>query len=541
VKRQGIMPTGGRGGGTHLTMRPGYCDTTSAGFRASCETDDKGNFPMPSPKPSTWSELKRHCAAECMKCERCNFLSMSHDWLDCSWFATCPETLLKKVAGFHTTQMRDVEGGATQSPPPSLLLPPGAPSWCTLAHEARRPVIVGVLGNSFAWGAHMPGVALQDRRAAAWPARLHHVLRERIGPSVHVINAAVRASAASFAHLCWDEIWGDAWSWFGHPRAPRLDLAIVDYTLTSTVDELEELHDFLSWQGVPQYALLYCGLKDKSRLRREGMSYEVRRARLGDACKAKHADYLHVLASRHVPYRLIGPGLLRRSGSKGVRTADDALATTLKSIDGSELNAFGHQTLAADVASALSDRCGQLVPSRPKQGRTPQLCRFGFHVEEFVVPGSNRGFERHDPGSGRTPGLLARSVGASVAIGFRSPTLREGYVSVGYEQGWRNRGIAGLLTCRAPCTCAPQLLNLSHGNAKTTLNVLSTPVWVRAPCVVEVRVIAPAGDGVAPAGRLFLTSATMASVAPSADTDLQLEISDVAARGFHANASTRRD
>ena len=70
-------------------------------------------------------------------------------------------------------------------------------------------------------------------------------------PIMRFLNAAVRASSADFAALCYDEIWPDR-------RRPHLDLAIVDYTFTSTAPQLTVLVDRLQSLGIPTLALLQC-------------------------------------------------------------------------------------------------------------------------------------------------------------------------------------------------------------------------------------------------------------------------------------------
>ena len=94
--------------------------------------------------------------------------------------------------------------------------------------QASRPVFVGVLGDSLAFGGHVGPRGRAKVQDVAWPSRLHGELRANFGSNIHVVNGAARASFADFAALCWDELWGNPWLWGGRPRPPRLDLAIVD-------------------------------------------------------------------------------------------------------------------------------------------------------------------------------------------------------------------------------------------------------------------------------------------------------------------------
>jgi len=298
---------------------------------------------------------------------------------------------------------------------------------------------------------------------------------------------------------------------------------IVDYTLTSDRDELEALHDFLSGQGVPTLALVYC----KTSAAGGGRAAVPPRS----VCREQHAEYVAWLDAHRVPFLLVGPGTVRgarfappaRHGGGNARDVASAAA-----YNGSSMTAVGHRLLASAVAGALLLHCRQLVPARPGQGRPEQLCRLGRHMDELLVPGRGGGFARHDPGYGRTPGLLANAVGASVVLQLRGGPLRAGYVSVGYERGWRNQGIDGLLACQRGCSCTPQLLNTSN-ERRETVNVLSSPTYVEAPCTLAVSVISTRPHAT---GRVFLTSAILSSSSRQT-SGLQLEIADVAARGYH--------
>jgi hypothetical protein len=116
---------------------------------------------------------------------------------------------------------------------------------CRASSQAN--LTIGVLGNSITFGA---GV----RPDEAWPAQFEAQLRRRLGPRVRVLNGAVRASSADFAALCWDEVWRRA----GAGTEPRLDLAIVDYTYTSSHTQIQALVRKLHALRMPVLALLYC-------------------------------------------------------------------------------------------------------------------------------------------------------------------------------------------------------------------------------------------------------------------------------------------
>lgn len=129
------------------------------------------------------------------------------------------------------------------------------PERCPLRQD--RPVLVGVLGHSVAFGGHHGAGTGMRAREAAWPAKLQEALRTALGSNIFVLNGAARASTADFAALCWDEIWGPSYSWRGLARPPRLDLAIVDYA-PSAATQQAALLDRLGSLQVASTALVYC-------------------------------------------------------------------------------------------------------------------------------------------------------------------------------------------------------------------------------------------------------------------------------------------
>ena len=70
----------------------GTCDTTSIG--GSCTRDDKGAWGLLRRDPQ---QMLRSCLQRCRRCENCNYVSVSVQEEDCSWFRDCgswePEAL----------------------------------------------------------------------------------------------------------------------------------------------------------------------------------------------------------------------------------------------------------------------------------------------------------------------------------------------------------------------------------------------------------------------------------------------------------------
>ena len=121
-----------------------------------------------------------------------------------------------------------------------------AETGCDLLRPLRTGsrAVIGVLGNSVAWGA----LVGPDK---AWPVLLNRSLRATFGDRVIVYNGAIRASAPDFAGLCWDEIW--------HSRkAPTLDVAVVDYSVTGSEEMLGALLDRIESRAIPVVGLASC-------------------------------------------------------------------------------------------------------------------------------------------------------------------------------------------------------------------------------------------------------------------------------------------
>ena len=114
---------------------------------------------------------------------------------------------------------------------------------CGLFRPGSQAVI-GVLGNSVAWGTGVP-------TGSSWPSLLNRSLRARFGPGITVVNGAVRASTPDFASLCWAEIWGSR-------RAPRLDVAVVDYSASGGASQLRALQDRIASRSIPSVGVAYC-------------------------------------------------------------------------------------------------------------------------------------------------------------------------------------------------------------------------------------------------------------------------------------------
>lgn len=99
--------------------RSGYCGEAEAG--SSCDVDDKGSWTLTEAEASSWPSAVGRCTTRCAGCKRCQHLSISLQWKDCTWWhGEC--SLQSKVPGFRTAAAGC--GGTLLRPP---LAPPPSP------------------------------------------------------------------------------------------------------------------------------------------------------------------------------------------------------------------------------------------------------------------------------------------------------------------------------------------------------------------------------------------------------------------------------
>ena len=91
---------------TH-SLVDGYCDTTGFNNAGACENDDKGSFAVSFSHATTWASAAATCAALCLKCTRCRFVSLSTHWNDCSWFNKCDlNNLHRDIQGHRSMRVK---------------------------------------------------------------------------------------------------------------------------------------------------------------------------------------------------------------------------------------------------------------------------------------------------------------------------------------------------------------------------------------------------------------------------------------------------
>ena len=74
---------------------PGYCNITVANLESSCAFGDRGVLGLSQAAASSgWKLAAAECLAKCSACPRCAHVSMSVQYIDCSWYAECDEESL---------------------------------------------------------------------------------------------------------------------------------------------------------------------------------------------------------------------------------------------------------------------------------------------------------------------------------------------------------------------------------------------------------------------------------------------------------------
>ena len=86
----------------------GYYGVTKIEPTMNCQVDDKGAFPLRAIEDMTWDTAQASCRRMCVACARCNYISVSLRFRDCSWFHACDILQLQnEVEGFKTEAVRN--------------------------------------------------------------------------------------------------------------------------------------------------------------------------------------------------------------------------------------------------------------------------------------------------------------------------------------------------------------------------------------------------------------------------------------------------
>lgn len=75
-----------------LSSQDGHCGITSGGG-GHCGSGEQGSWQLSkllAGAPATWPAAVAACLRRCSRCDRCNHVSISLGYKDCSWYASCP-------------------------------------------------------------------------------------------------------------------------------------------------------------------------------------------------------------------------------------------------------------------------------------------------------------------------------------------------------------------------------------------------------------------------------------------------------------------
>lgn len=381
---------------------------------------------------------------------------------------------------------------------------------CKILHERSNgaPLFIGTLGTSLTYGSD-----LANRTAQSWPYVLERLLRTHGVPHARVLNAAMRASSADFAALCFDEVWQVAGETGGHSGgAPPLVLAVIEYNWSSHPAQIAALLDVLHRRAIPAIAVLYYHPVNLRRLRIRG----DRTPDLGAETVGRHAAFAELFSAYGVPY--VNTSVInRRVGWR---------AMLANSLSVAHLTSLGHALLAREVAMLLGERCDQLTaqlsPPQPalkqltfavaplsqaplsrsastsirgasrgmRQDSTSVgsgLCKIGRSLRSIAI--HLDGFEAHEPADGRTAGMIAQRSGASITFGIHPTSLFEhgagGFLSLAAERTWRSSARA-VVSCHGVCVCASVRYS-AHTEKRYSYTQRTSPVWLALSAKADAR------------------------------------------------------
>jgi hypothetical protein len=270
-----------------------------------------------------------------------------------------------------------------------------------------RPITLGALGTSLTWGADLP-----DQQRQAWPSVLQSMLRKRARrDDVFVFSGALRASSADFAALCFDELWGPSWSDArGVARAPRLDLAIVEYNWSSSAAQVAALVDALHARGIAVVGVLYyhpVNIHRLGKVKNDDTPWKNANS------VGKHHTFVKVFHDRGVPF--VNTSVLNEQ--YGWRAM---LNTTKGIMSAAHLSPIGHVGIARLLTDLLLDTAAPgnagcveafSLPRKPAVARGPAL-RGSRHRSSSSRNGGDGSNSGDGSGSGGGQAAARRQVDA---------------------------------------------------------------------------------------------------------------------------------
>ena len=113
---------------------PGSCGVTELEGDSDCAEGERGAWCV-GEAINTTEALAAACVARCQQCARCNYVSYSLRWRDCSWFFRCPR-LLHRVRGFSSERATPLAPGTTSNAVVATAVAVAAPATTAAAPPA---------------------------------------------------------------------------------------------------------------------------------------------------------------------------------------------------------------------------------------------------------------------------------------------------------------------------------------------------------------------------------------------------------------------
>lgn len=144
-------------------LHKGYCNATAASAYGACDRGHSGSWGLTPADASDWATAESICRWRCLRCRRCNYISISLRWQDCSWFHRCDVSALhSEVPGHRTMEVREPAQSEPEAPPAdeSMLPLPRAPDAAD-ACDQRPPQQPSEAGGhvELRWGTERPARA----------------------------------------------------------------------------------------------------------------------------------------------------------------------------------------------------------------------------------------------------------------------------------------------------------------------------------------------------------------------------------------------
>ena len=128
------------------SARPGYCNITLSDQFGSCEFGDRGAFGLPAAAASvSWEGAASACLELCAHCHRCEYVSLSPQYRDCSWYHRCDLNALHDAT--FESSLAGMYGGALYAGASHSLSPPAQASFVSSLSLFSPP---GYLARSLA-------------------------------------------------------------------------------------------------------------------------------------------------------------------------------------------------------------------------------------------------------------------------------------------------------------------------------------------------------------------------------------------------------